>query len=122
MNQVIITGKITRDVEAKTSVSGVDFIRIPFAYNQSVKNSDGTWESRPHYFEAFYSGKNCYELAPKLVKGTPIQVIGELAINQYKETKRVEIMAKHVDIFHRIEKPANAQEKVQILTDNDVPF
>jgi len=123
LNQVIIAGNITRDAEAKTSTKGTDFIRLSFAYNENFKTQDGTWESKAHFFEAFYTGKNCYELAPHLTKGTQVVVIGKLVLNSYKDQKKLEIMAEQIDIIQKIDKNAPKPENnAPGYGNDDAPF
>lgn len=86
MNTVIISGRITKDIELKTTNSGISVVRFTVAVRSSRKDADGkavsdfisciAWRSTAEFIEKYFS------------KGKWIEVRGELQTGSYEKTAR----------------------------------
>lgn len=83
MNTVIISGRITKDIELKTTNSGISVVRFTVAVRSSRKDADGkavsdfisciAWRSTAEFIEKYFS------------KGKWIEVRGELQTGSYEK-------------------------------------
>lgn len=78
LNNVIITGRVTRDAELKYTHSGAVFVNFSIAVNEGIKQQDGRWEDVANFFEITLWGKQAETLARFLSKGKQVSVQGRL--------------------------------------------
>jgi single-strand DNA-binding protein len=81
-NVVVLVGRLTRDVEVKQTKAGKDFGSLRLAYS--------TWngtEEASNYIDATVWGKTATNLAPYLLKGTRVCIVGSLNFREWDGTK-----------------------------------
>jgi single-strand DNA-binding protein len=102
INQVILIGRLTRDVELKYTNSGFAIANLSLAVNRRVKRDD-TWQDEGNFFNCVLIGKRAEALAQYLVKGKQIGIQGELRQNRWEQDgqprSRVEIFINDIQLL-----------------------
>lgn len=80
-NVVIMSGRLARDVEVRSTASGLTVARFTLAINRSRTEADGTRKADFHNCIAF--GKTAEAIAKYFIKGSAIGVQGELQDDNY---------------------------------------
>lgn len=84
INNVNISGNLTRDPELRNLPSGQSVCNIRIAHNDRYKASDGQWADRPAYFDVtIWSGLGEW-IANNMAKGQKIVVAGRLKWREYE--------------------------------------
>lgn len=123
INQVTISGNITRDPKVIDTVSGSCVLKFGVAVNDRRKNKDGQWEDYASFFDCVMFGKRAQSLSQYIHKGTKVCVSGKLNQDRWEDKKTGENRTNvviHVDEFefmNRREKPTQA-----IYEDDEIPF
>lgn len=76
MNTVILTGRLTRDVELSNTQGGTGYLRNCLAVKNDYKNKDGEYDSSFFNFASF--GKTAEIIANYCSKGSLILIKGHL--------------------------------------------
>jgi single-strand DNA-binding protein len=102
INQVILIGRLTRDVELKYTNTGFAIANLSLAVNRRVKRDD-TWQDEGNFFNCVLIGKRAEALAQYLVKGKQIGIQGELRQNRWEQDgqprSRVEIFLNDIQLL-----------------------
>lgn len=80
MNKVILSGRLTKDVDLRTG--NTTFARFSIAVNRNFKNQDGKYDADFPGCVAF--GKNAENIAKYFHKGSAIVIIGRIQTGSYK--------------------------------------
>lgn len=80
-NVVIMSGRLARDVETRSTTSGLTVSRFTLAINRSRAEADGTRKADFHNCIAF--GKTADAIAKYFTKGSAIGIQGELQDDNY---------------------------------------
>lgn len=108
INQITITGNLTRDPELRALPSGTQVASLRVAVNGRRKNNEsGQWEDKPNFFNVSVFGGVGVSAHQHLKKGRGVAIAGRLDWREYddKETGK------------RIEKVEIVAETVQFLSD-----
>src|SRR6056297_3602018 len=97
INNVTLTGRLTRDVELRYTSSGTAVAKVPIAFDRRY-NKDGVWESETYYIDVIAWDRLANSCTENLSKGSAILVEGRLQTrtftnNEGKNVKIVEIIA-----------------------------
>lgn len=84
INSVVMTGRLTRDIEVRYTNSGTAAGSFSLAVNEPVRKGDG-WEERANFFDCTLFGKAAESLKPYLTKGCPVTVSGRLAQDRWEK-------------------------------------
>jgi len=102
INQVVLIGRLTRDVELKYTNSGFAIANLSLAVNRRVKRDD-TWQDEGNFFNCVLIGKRAEALAQYLVKGKQIGIQGELRQDRWEQDgqprSRVEIFINDIQLL-----------------------
>lgn len=103
INNVTVSGNLTRDPELRSLPSGTSITTLSIAYNERRKNQQsGEWEDRPHFFDVTVFGGQGEWIAKNLSKGTPVTISGSLEQQRWQDKQtqetrsRVAIVARDV--------------------------
>lgn len=101
LNNVTLTGNLTRDPELHRLPSGTCVCRMRVASNRREKNEAGDWVDRPNYFNVRVWGAQGEQCATYLSKGRGVALRGELrwrewADDDHNKRQGVEIVAREV--------------------------
>jgi single-strand DNA-binding protein len=102
INQVVLIGRLTRDVELKYTNTGFAIANLSLAVNRRVKRDD-TWQDEGNFFNCVLIGKRAEALAQYLVKGKQVGIQGELRQDRWEQDgqprSRVEIFINDIQLL-----------------------
>lgn len=118
INQVAISGNLTRDAEQRTSAGGTVIVGFSVAVNERRKNQQtGEWEDYPNFVDCTMFGNYAAALYPHLVKGAKVAVGGKLRFSQWEKDgqkrSKLEVIAQEVEVMRQAE--AQPQQYVQTV-------
>lgn len=139
MNKIMVSGRLTKDGETRSTESGKHVYSGSIAVNRKFKNKDGEYET--DFFNFVYWNIND-KFSEYLKKGKPVIIEGYLQNRNYEAqdgTKRyvTEIIAERIELTGDIKKQEKekSEESIQaikhsteyeekniVLTDADLPF
>lgn len=81
MNKVILTGRLTKDVEVKTTNTGKAVAQFTVASNRITKDASGNYEA--DFIPCVAWQKNAEFISKYFAKGSPILVEGRMQVRSY---------------------------------------
>lgn len=135
INQVSITGNLTREPELRATQGGTAVLSFGIAVNDRRKNASGQWEDVPNFFECVMFGNRATSLSDILTKGMKVAIAGKLHYSSWEKDGRkhskVDIIANEVELMQN-RKPQREQPQqtqafapqpptMDMYTD-DIPF
>ena len=137
VNSIIISGRLTRDIELRYTPNGTPVAKLSLAFDRSYQK-DGEWQQETSYIDIVVWSKRAEQCAEFLHKGSPILVEGYLKTRTYvdkdnQNRKITEIVANKVNFLERAgtrpsefedtqEKEIVKNDSAKDITDDDVPF
>jgi single-strand DNA-binding protein len=141
INSIIISGRLTRDVELRYLPNGTPVAKLSIAFNRNYQKN-GEWQQETSYIDVVVWSKRGEQCAEYLHKGSPVLVEGYLRTHSYvdkneQNRKVTEIIGGKVsflekesydstskDEFQPADKTSNKNisQPVADVTDDDVPF
>src|SRR3954470_12828995 len=101
INRVVLTGKLTKDPELRSTGSGMAVCSLRVASNTRRKDpSSGEWVDKPNYFDVTIWGRQGENAAQYLSKGRPVAIDGRLEWREWQD------------------KEGNKRQSVEIVADN----
>lgn len=85
MNQVVLSGRLTKDPETRTTQSGLTITNITVATDDSYKKQDGTKVENPNFHRVVYMGGIAQVVAKHFSKGDGIEVLGSINYRDYEQ-------------------------------------
>lgn len=136
INNIVLSGRLTRDAELRYTSKGTPVAKIPLAFNRVYKGRDGEWVEDSNFIDVTAWNKIAEMAAEQLHKGSPIIVEGYLKTRTFvnKDNKNVKIVEVNAMRVHQLEKTdiiRNKKQNVNMdkesvaepkVTDDDVPF
>ena len=125
INNVTISGNLTRDPDLRQTAGGMAVLGFGVAVNDRRKSSaTGEWEDCPNFVDCTVFGKRAESLAGILSKGLRVCVVGKLRYSSWEaqdgaKRSKLEVIADDIDIMgqrqqgHLGNKPARAAEPAQ---------
>lgn len=102
INQVIITGNLTRDPELRNTSGNFSVLSFAVACNDRRKNGD-QWEDVPNFFDVVVFGNRADALARFLRKGAKVAVLGKLRWSQWEKDgqkrSKIDVIANEVEVL-----------------------
>ena len=87
INRVIISGRLTREPEIRSTASGMPVLGFGVAVNDRRKNQQtGEWEDYPNFIDCTMFGARAESVSRYLAKGAKVSIEGKLRWSQW-ETK-----------------------------------
>lgn len=131
MNKVIISGRLTKEVKAR-SVGDKLVVELTIAHNKAKKGKDGSWQSEPHYFDIVAWDTVAKRITEAgIEKGDMIIVEGVLNQERWegKNGEKKEKVKIYADRVFKVSIGSNKDkkediniERVDVVEDDDVPF
>jgi single-strand DNA-binding protein len=84
INRVIVVGNLTRDPELRELSSGRSVCHIRVACNGRRRVGEGTYESKPNYFDVSVFGAQGESVHRYLQKGRPVAIDGRLDWSEWE--------------------------------------
>ena len=133
INQVSITGNLTRAPELRATQGGTPVLSFGIAVNDRRKNQQtGQWEDVPNFFECVTFGNRATALSDILAKGMKVAIAGKLHYSSWEKDgqkhSKVDIIANDVELMQnrkpQPEQPQQYQPTAvpQGVYDEDIPF
>lgn len=126
MNRWIGIGRITKDIELKTTQSGKSVASFTLAVNKDFKNADGNYDA--DFINCVAFGQQAETISKYVHKGDKFGVTGKLNTRTYeKNGSKVYVTEVNVDGFEFLEsKKDKPTENVEADNfdnyDGDLPF
>lgn len=103
INNVSITGNLTRSPELRATQSGTPVLSFGIAVNDRRKNASGQWEDVPNFFECVTFGNRATALSDILTKGMKVAVAGKLHYSSWEKDgqkhSKVDIIAQEIELM-----------------------
>jgi single-strand DNA-binding protein len=142
LNKVIISGRITNDIEMRYTAKGTPVVRFTLAVDKSFKDATGQWQNQAVFIDAVAWEKWAEAVNNNAHKGSPVVVEGRIEARTYVDKdnnnrKVTEIIAEYIQFLEykpksdeavhpgeREEAPPIAEEDNTHpqVTNDDVPF
>lgn len=79
INNVSLTGRLTRDPELRVTAGGTQLLSFTLAFNTSVRNRQtGEWDERSNFIDCTMFGRRAEALLNFLAKGQKVAIAGKL--------------------------------------------
>ena len=102
INSVNIIGRLTRDIELKSTAGGTTVGKASIAINRRVKRS-GEWTEEGNFFDVVMFGKTAENIAKYAGKGKQIGISGELEQQRWEkdgqQRSKIVIIANSVQLL-----------------------
>lgn len=132
INKCVISGNLTRDMEVRTTASGMAIGRFGVAVNERRKNQSGEWEDVPNFVDCVMFGRRAEALAQYLAKGAKVAIEGHLRYSTWEDRNgggkrsKLEVVVDEVELMSRSDgqrqsKPVT-REQYDAYSDDDIPF
>ena len=135
INSIILSGRLTRDLELKYIPNGTAVARISIAFDRSYQKN-GEWQQETSYIDVTAWGQLAEKCANELHKGSPVIVEGYLKTHQYTDSNnqnrkstdivdsRISFLEKSENSQQNNESSINMQqdENTSGIDSDDVPF
>ena len=131
LNEVVISGRLTRDSELRYTPSGTAVTDVVIASNR-IWSKDGEKQEETTFVDVTVWGKQAESLHTYLVKGRHLMIVGRLKLNKW-ETEEGDKRSKLTMVAEKINlspsgggknnKPSSeSKEKVGAAAAEEVPF
>ena len=136
-NQVIITGRLTRDPEFRATQKGTTVCFFDIASNRRVKdNVTGEWRDETTYVPMVAWGQIADRCRDKIKRGTPVYIEGRLSNSEYTnkegtKIKRLRVIVNKIQILESIKSNTEEDDSIQeedtppqdiLKEDDEIPF
>ncbi|MBN1948812.1 MAG: single-stranded DNA-binding protein [Candidatus Cloacimonetes bacterium] len=135
INTVIISGRLTRDVELRYTPNGTPVAKFSLAFDRSYQK-DGEWMQDTSYIDVVTWSKRGEQCAESLHKGSAVIVEGYLQTRSYvdkdnQNRKIAEIVASKVNFLEKTEPGEDVKSETSAseeskgtadITNDDIPF
>ncbi len=112
LNNVILSGRLTRDVEVRYSNQSMMIAKLSLAFDRVTKDEYGNFQNQANFIDAVAFGKTAETCNDQLHKGSPVIIEGSLSIKSFTDQngqnrKFTEIM---INKIYPLEKDDNQAE------------
>lgn len=138
INQVAVSGNLTRDPELRHTPGGTAVVNLGMANDRNRKDTDGEWIVETSFFDVTVWGKHGEFCARKLKKGSQVFVVGRLEQQQWQDKESGGNRSKVIIVASRVEGPdfftpgdevatppqgqLNEQAEKPAAADDNIPF
>lgn len=103
INNVSITGNLTREPELRSTAGGTAVLSFGIAVNDRRKNASGQWDDVPNFFECVTFGNRATALSDILTKGMKVAIAGKLHYSSWEKDgqkySKVDIIAQEIELM-----------------------
>lgn len=102
MNKAVLIGRVTKDIELKTTASGKSVVTFTLAVNRDYKNAEGNYDA--DFINCVARGQQAETISKYVHKGDKFGVIGKINTRNYeKNGNKVYVTEVIVESFEFIE-------------------
>jgi len=121
LNKVMLSGRITHDIDLKYTPKGTPVVRFVVAVDKSFKDEAGNWQTQATFLDVVAWSKWAESVSSHAHKGTPVVIEGRIEARSYVDAngnnrKAVEIIAEYIQFLEYKGKPESDSGS------NDVPL
>ena len=116
LNQVMLGGNITRDIEIRTLPSGQSIAQVGIAINRKWKDKDGNTQEDVTFVDCEAWGKTAEVMHKYLAKGRPVFIEGRLKLDQWEDKESGQKRSKMkvvIESFQFIDSKPEGERDVQ---------
>jgi|TARA_A100001201_G_scaffold84501_2_gene74887 single-strand DNA-binding protein len=128
INKVIITGRVTRDSELRTTPNGTAVADVSVVSNR-VWSKAGDRQEESTFVDVTLWGKQAESLTPYLTKGRHVMVEARLKLNSWETDEGVKrnkltLVAENVNLTPNNANPSQSKQETASASskDDDAPF
>lgn len=141
INNVTISGNLTRDAELRTTPGGTAVLSLGVAVNDRRRNQNGEWEDYANFVDCTLFGRRAEAIHQYLVKGTKVAIEGRLHYSSWEKDgqrrSRLDVYVDELEFMSRGSQQqaqgdgqplttqsvmASAVEVTEPYADEDIPF
>ena len=131
INQVSITGNLTRDPELRSTTGGTAVLSFGIAVNDRRKNASRQWDEVPNFFECVTFSNRATALSDILTKGMKVAIAGKLHYSSWEKDgqkhSKVDIIANEIELMQNRKPQQEQPQQYQPTTVHqdaydDIPF
>ena len=134
INRVIISGRLTRDPEIRSTAGGMAIMGFGVAVNDRRKNQQtGEWEDYPNFISCTIFGARAESVSRYLSKGSKVAIEGKLRWSQWEKdgqkrskidviVDEIEFMSSRNDQSYYSGGNQPTNEYTSATYDEDLPF
>ena len=116
INEVVISGNLTGDMELRQSRSGLAIGKFGVAVNDRVKQGD-QWVDKATFVDCKLFGRRAESLAAYLLKGTKVAVEGRLSMDEWtgqdgQKRRKLEVIVSELELMSRNGGQGNGQQRM----------
>lgn len=106
INNVSITGNLTRDPELRSKAGGTAVMSFGIAVNDYRKNQQtGEWEDCPNFIDCIMFGARAQSVSRFLSKGSKVAIEGKLRWSQWErdgqKRSKIEVIVNDIEFMSR---------------------
>jgi single-strand DNA-binding protein len=126
LNKVLISGRITLDIEKKLTARGTAVVRFALAVDKSFKDASGQWQNEAVFVDCAAWEKWADALEQNAHKGSPIVLEGRIEARNYTDKdnnnrKVTEVVADYIQFLEYKPKDASEPELQSTKPEPDNP-
>lgn len=122
VNTVALSGNLTRDMELRTTASGMPIGSFSIAFQERRKEGD-TWVDYPNFIDCTIFGRFAEAIVDRMTKGTKVALCGSLHQSRWErdgqKRSKIEVRVDTLDICTKKTEPAPSDD---LYYDENVPF
>ena len=132
MNQVFISGRLTKDPELQQSKGGKAYARVSVAVDRGYskdekKRREDAGEQTADFFQVVLFGQTAEFLVRNGARGARVIIAGRMEINSYtredgERSTYAQVIAYNVELLDWRERAAEPTEDYMPVDDDRVPF
>jgi len=122
MNSIIISGRVTKDIELRHTTKDMAIARFNLAVRRDIKNKDGNYDS--DFISCIAYGKTAELLSKYTEKGSKLLLIGRITTGSYENTKGEKVYTTDilVNTVEFLDKKKETQEATEGHKEENDPF
>lgn len=132
INKAVISGNLTRDVDMRSTASGMAVGSFGVAVNDRRKNQQtGEWEDYANFVDCTILGRRAEALSQYLTKGTKVAIEGHLHYSSWEDRNgggkrsKLDITVDEIEFLSRDgqqRQQGGYQPAPAAYSDEDIPF
>lgn len=128
LNTITLSGNLGADAELRYTKGGSPVATFSIAVNERRQQGDGTWGDYTNWLDCVMFGKRAEALAPWLLKGTKVSLIGHVHTRTYEKDgqsiKRWEVRVDDLELMQakRGQQEPQPASNGSDVYDSDIPF
>ncbi|MEC7567058.1 MAG: single-stranded DNA-binding protein [Planctomycetota bacterium] len=132
-NRVILMGRLTQDIELRTTSGGHSVVDVGLAVNERRLSKGGEWKEQVQYIDVTFWNRKAEVIAEYFSKGSPILIEGKLQLERWeKDEKTFSKLKVRGEQFSFVGSKSQTQSGAKsssgdealagIGSENDIPF